>query len=107
VPKKREFSPHVGLFDELREQAKPGALGEHFLTAPFSVFNAREGWWQDRKRAWLELGIKSELGRGADAAPGGSKQCAIDPKTGKICRADSKGRPIPGTVAKKYTGKPK
>ena len=40
-------------------------LAERFGIPPFSVFNAREGWWQDRKRAWIELGIRSELGRGA------------------------------------------
>lgn len=45
-------------------------LSDRFLLPPFSVLNARDGWWQDRKRAWLALGIKSELGRG-DAAPGG------------------------------------
>jgi len=101
--KKRNFTPHVGLFEELSQKPKGGALGERFLMSPFTILNAREGWWQDRKRAWLELGIKSELGRGNDAAPGGSKQCAIDPVTGKICRADSKGRPIAGTVAKVHT----
>lgn len=50
-------------------------LAERFGIAPFSVLNAREGWWQDRKRAWLALGIRSELGRGENghnAAPGGS-----------------------------------
>ena len=31
---------------------------------PFSVLNARGGWWQERKAAWLALGIQSELGRG-------------------------------------------
>jgi hypothetical protein len=41
-----------------------GSLAERFGIPPFSVLNAREGWWQDRKRAWLALGIKSELGRG-------------------------------------------
>ena len=40
------------------------SLAERFMIPPFSVLNAREGWWQDRKRAWLALGIKSELGRG-------------------------------------------
>jgi hypothetical protein len=45
-------------------------LADRFGIPPFSVFEARKGWWQDRKRAWLELGIRSELGRGA--APGGS-----------------------------------
>jgi ParB-like chromosome segregation protein Spo0J len=40
------------------------SLADRFGIAPFSVLNAREGWWQDRKRAWLSLGIRSELGRG-------------------------------------------
>lgn len=45
-----------------------GSLSEQFLVPPFTVFNAREGWWQDRKRAWLALGIESELGRGNGGA---------------------------------------
>jgi hypothetical protein len=40
-------------------------LAERFGIPPFSVFNAREGWWQARKRAWIDIGIRSELGRGA------------------------------------------
>ena len=52
-----------------------GSLSEQFLIAPFSVLNAREGWWQDRKRQWLALGIKSEEGRiaptGGSAMVGG------------------------------------
>ncbi|HWP25854.1 MAG TPA: hypothetical protein VNL39_05885, partial [Xanthobacteraceae bacterium] len=43
---------------------------ERFGIPPFSVLDARKGWWQERKRAWIDLGIRSELGRGA--APGGS-----------------------------------
>ena len=39
------------------------SLSERFLISPFSVLNAREGWWQNRKRNWLGLGIKSEEGR--------------------------------------------
>jgi len=38
-------------------------LADRFLIAPFTVLNAREGWWQNRKRAWVSLGIQSELGR--------------------------------------------
>jgi len=41
-------------------------LAERFLVAPFSVLNAREGWWQARKAAWIALGIESELGRGGN-----------------------------------------
>jgi hypothetical protein len=48
-----------------------GSLAERFGLPPFSVLNAREGWWQDRKRAWLALGIKSELGRGEQLIPNG------------------------------------
>jgi len=44
-----------------------GSLADRFGIPPFSVLNAREGWWQDRKRAWLALGIASELGRGENA----------------------------------------
>lgn len=40
-----------------------GSLAGEFLIPPLSVLNAREGWWQDRKRAWLGLGIESEVGR--------------------------------------------
>lgn len=49
-------------------------LADKFLVPPFTVLNAREGWWQERKRAWLDLGIKSEEGR--DAPAGGSPDLA-------------------------------
>jgi len=62
------------LLDDAEEEqngiAANGNLSDRFLIPPFSVLNAREGWWQDRKRAWLALGIKSEEGR--DAPAGGS-----------------------------------
>ena len=48
-------------------QSGAGSLADRFMVAPFSVLNAREGWWQDRKRAWLALGIQSEIGRGDTA----------------------------------------
>lgn len=48
------------------EKEERVSLSDRFLIPPFSVLNAREGWWQDRKRSWLALGIKSEEGR-ADA----------------------------------------
>lgn len=40
------------------------SLAERFGVPPFSVLDARQGYWQDRKRAWLALGIQSEIGRG-------------------------------------------
>lgn len=38
-------------------------LAERFLVPPFSVLDARQGYWLERKRAWLALGIESEEGR--------------------------------------------
>ena len=67
------------------EPINKGNLSTKFLIPPFSVLNAREGWWQDRKRAWLALGIKSEEGRGENgsAAPGGNVMVAGYDKDGK------------------------
>jgi hypothetical protein len=41
-------------------KAAAGSLAQKFGLPPFSVLNAREGWWQARKEAWLSLGIQSE-----------------------------------------------
>ncbi len=88
-------------------------LSERFGVPPFSVLNARGGLWQDRKRAWIALGIQSELGRGdspstsarsdeatyspirrPNAAPGGSLRDAMTLENGKTVRGDGKGRKI-------------
>ncbi|KJK22112.1 chromosome partitioning protein ParB [Burkholderiaceae bacterium 16] len=63
--------------DELAELLDPpppgtpgggaGSLAEQFMVPPFSTLNARDADWQDRKKAWLALGIQSELGRDAPA----------------------------------------
>ena len=45
------------------EQARR-TLAERFIVPPFSVLDARQGYWQERKKAWIALGIESELGRG-------------------------------------------
>jgi hypothetical protein len=52
-------------------EGSTASLADKFGIAPFSVLNAREGWWQNRKRAWLALGIRSEQGRGEE---GGESQ---------------------------------
>jgi len=41
-------------------------MAERFGIPPFSVLNAREGWWQARKQAWIAMGLQSELGRGME-----------------------------------------
>lgn len=61
------FAP-IELDHLLRPTAKIDAakrtLAERFMVPPFTVLSAREGWWQDRKSAWIALGIQSEVGRG-------------------------------------------
>ena len=56
------------------DEAQKGNLSDRFMIPPFSVMNAREGWWQNRKKAWLSLGIKSELGRGGGQEPQHTRQ---------------------------------
>jgi ParB-like chromosome segregation protein Spo0J len=57
-----------------------GDLREKFILPPFSVLDARSGWWQERKRAWLALGIKSEIGRGDNALRYSKTILEPDPK---------------------------
>jgi hypothetical protein len=56
--------------DLFGEEIKPqvsSVVAKRFGFPPFTVLDAKTGEWQDRKRAWLGLGIKSEVGRGDDA----------------------------------------
>lgn len=49
-----------------REQtrvASANKLQEKFIVPPFTVLDARQGYWQDRKRAWYGLGIEPGAGR--------------------------------------------
>jgi hypothetical protein len=93
--------------EEIEPLTPKGNLADRFGIPPFSVLNAREGWWQDRKAAWIALGIKSELGRGGVvndsgsgdhgkpqflSEPGGSARPACD--YSKNQRGDGRGRPI-------------
>lgn len=52
------------VFDDIKpDKDKVGSLQSRFVIPPFSVFDTKQGYWQDRKREWLSLGIKSEEGR--------------------------------------------
>lgn len=44
-----------------------GLVADKFVVPPFSLLDSRQGYWQERKRAWLHLGIKGEVGRSAKA----------------------------------------
>lgn len=52
--------------EEVQEEASK-SLVERFIVPPFSVLDGRQGYWRDRRKVWLSLGIKSELGRSGDS----------------------------------------
>lgn len=56
----------VDLFGNPIEKQQAGALAERFLVPPFSVLDARQGYWKTRKAEWLAMGITGEEGRGEE-----------------------------------------
>lgn len=56
----------VDMFGDSAAPKPSGPVSERFLFPPFTVLDARSGDWQERKRAWASLGIKSEVGRSDD-----------------------------------------
>lgn len=48
---------------------KKEKMSDLFGAPPFSVIDTRQGYWQERKNKWLDMGIESELGRGGGAIP--------------------------------------
>jgi hypothetical protein len=63
------FEPfELGINNEpAPDNAEHQTLADKFIVPPFSVLDARQGYWQERKRTWLALGIRGELGRGDNA----------------------------------------
>jgi hypothetical protein len=100
----------IDLFGDSPKPRADSVLRERFIMPPFSVLSARDGEWQERKRKWIALGIRSEVGRGApiggapmpndregyrkafDASHGGSAMPACD--YSKQERGDGRGRPL-------------
>ena len=56
------------LFGDPITPTAAGVLNTRFGLPPFTVLDQKGGEWQDRKRAWMRMGIQSEIGRGQDLA---------------------------------------
>ena len=54
----------MDLFEIETQPIPSNLLSDRFIVPPFSILDTKQGYWQDRKRNWLNLGIKSEIGRG-------------------------------------------
>ena len=57
-----------------QDKEKHGNLAERFVVPPFSVLDTKQGYWQQRKKEWLELtGNLSETRNGEYGTVNGSK----------------------------------
>ena len=45
------------------DSTKNNNMMTNFIVPPFSVLDTKQGYWQDRKREWINLGLKSGEGR--------------------------------------------
>ncbi|MDQ3229150.1 MAG: site-specific DNA-methyltransferase [Pseudomonadota bacterium] len=54
----------VDMFGGSMEPKPSGPVAERFGFSPFTVLDAKQGDWQERKRAWASIGIRGEIGRG-------------------------------------------
>lgn len=66
-----EEIPDIG--EALEEERE--TLQEKFIVPPFSVFDTKQGYWQDRKDAWKRI-IKSDAGRDEGLLGQGLKELA-------------------------------
>ena len=58
----------VDMFGGSMSPKPSGPVAERFLFSPFTVLDAKSGDWMERKRAWLALGLRSEIGRSESLA---------------------------------------
>jgi hypothetical protein len=54
------------LLGQQQTPADRPSMADRFIVPPFSILDARQGYWQERKAKWIALGIRGELGREAD-----------------------------------------
>lgn len=60
---KEERYEQTNLFERTEKEELKETLFDKFIVPPFSVLDRRQGYWQNRKRLWMKLGIQSEVGR--------------------------------------------
>ena len=57
----------VDLFGETTIVKPDSVVAQRFIEMPFTILDTKSGRWNDRKRAWKQSGIDSELGRDVNA----------------------------------------
>jgi len=86
MPDLQEQAPTIQqAFDFLGDVPPEGVgrlmLAERFVVPPFTVLDTRQGYWQERRRAWLSLGIQSEIGRGQNVLDVSATMAGISDET--------------------------
>jgi len=61
----------------------PVPLIDQFGAPPFTVLDARQGYWQDRKRAWWALGLDPAAGRDDLGSTANASEGKVDYMTGR------------------------
>lgn len=82
------------------EDIRNGSLSDRFIVPPFSIFDTRQGYWQERKRLWKGLGIKSDVGR--DDALLGKGLLALNQKSNRGLTGTSIFDPVLCEIAYKW-----
>lgn len=83
------YEPNQVINDEAQDYSKPkkgGILEERFGVPPFSILDAKQKYWQDRKREWIAIGLESEVGR--DARSFNTKEWFEEKGMGAIASTD-------------------
>ena len=57
------LSPDTAELTDSIEKQEVTKMTDRYLVPPFSVLDTKQGYWQDRKKEWLRLGIRSEESR--------------------------------------------
>lgn len=65
-----------------------GVLSQNFVVPPFTSLDAKQGYWQQRKREWASLVGDSGAGRGEGLTFGGSSSSSTIGPKGSACAPD-------------------
>lgn len=74
----------VSTFDKDYSESNKDALLKKYIIPPFSIFDSKQGYWQDRKRAWHEKIEDSGAGRSDTLLGEGLKALAIISQSGNL-----------------------
>ncbi len=77
----------LGVFGGTVAPEGNGGLAGRFIVPPFSVLDAKQGYWRERKNQWLSLGIEGALGRGDNLGGPGQADEVVDKVEGLTWQA--------------------